>query len=120
MVLTSSFQHVKGDHGVVVKQHRLVGDDESHATHISSKTVDMLTSGCDLDTVLQNSEIDFVEFVAELGLFHELVLFPVCAHDIAALQKCGWSFNETETGLMILFEVQMCWSFTSAISLFAM
>ena len=95
--MTSSFQHVKGDHGVVVKQHRLVGDDESHATHISSKTVDVLTSGSDFDTVLQNSEINFVEFVAELGLFHKLVLFPVCAHDIAALQNSGWSFDEAES-----------------------
>ena len=85
MILTSSLKHVERNHGVVVEKHRLVGNDEPHPTHISGETIDMLASGSDFDAVFKNPKINFVELVAELLLFHELVFLPVCTNDVAAL-----------------------------------
>ena len=45
----------------------------------------MLATGGNLNAILKNAQIDFVKFIAELFLFHEFILFPISADDVAAL-----------------------------------
>lgn len=87
MVLTSSLQHVEGDHGVVVQKNCLVGNDETHSTHIGGKVVYMLATLGDLQAVLQNTEINLVEFIAKLCGLHKLVIFPIGTNHITTLYK---------------------------------
>lgn len=85
MILACSLKHVEGYHRVIVEQNRLIGNDEPHATHVCGETVHVLTTGSNFDAVLEDAEIDFVKFVAEFFLFHELVFLPVGTYYVAAL-----------------------------------
>ena len=86
-VTTGGFEHVHGDGGVVKGEDGLVGDDESHATHISSQVVDLRTSFTGFAGDFQLAQVIVDELVAELVVLHEFVRLPV--------DHCGvWMNND--------------------------
>jgi hypothetical protein len=82
---SSSLKHVKADHGVVVHDHRVVGLDEPHPTHISSKVEHMVDPRGHLEAVVHDPQVNEMELVAEHLLSHVLVLLPVRGDDVVAL-----------------------------------
>ena len=84
-VNSSSLKHVKADHGVVVHDHRVVGLDEAHPTHISREVEHMVNPRGDLEAVVHHPQVHEVELVAEHVLGHVLVLLPVRCDDVMAL-----------------------------------
>jgi hypothetical protein len=115
VILAGSLEHVKRDHSVVVQKNSLVGNNESHAAHISSEIVHMLATFGHFQAVVQESQINFVELVAELIGLHELVIFPVRTHNIASLYnipcgivKNGW-INDKTTSLTSAMSCLAMW-----------
>lgn len=93
----AGFHHVEGNHRVIVHDDGMVALDESHATHVGSKVEHMVTALHDLGTILEQTQIDEHEFVAEDILRHVLIALPVAGDDVMALalQTLG---KVTETG----------------------
>ena len=76
-VAAGGLEHVHGDGRVVEGQDRLVGDNESHPTHVGGQVVHLGAALTSLAGDLELAQIVVNELVAELVVLHELVGLPV-------------------------------------------
>jgi hypothetical protein len=81
------FKDVDGDHGVVVHNGRVVGLNETHATHICSKVEDPITAFHRLLAIRQVTEVQEFKFIAKFFGLEVLVFLPIHTDNIMAYKK---------------------------------
>merc|ERR1711871_290807 len=86
-IVTSSLQHVNGDHSGVVHDARVVGLDEAHATHVSSEVEHPLATCGSLDAIFDVAKVEELELRAELLLLEVLVTLPVDGDHMVTLTQ---------------------------------
>jgi hypothetical protein len=63
--LPCCLEHVVADHSVVVKDHRVVGLDETHAPHVCCKIEDMVYIRANLLAVVEEAQVHEMKLITK-------------------------------------------------------
>ena len=80
-----SLKHVEANRSVVVHNDRMVGLNEAHTPHISSKVKHMINPVYDFQTVIHHPKINEMKLITEHVLGHVLIFLPIRSNNLMSL-----------------------------------